>query len=241
MDFLGVGPFEFLFILVVSIIVLGPERLQQAARSLGRLFARVMAWQYQSPEAQMIQQIRKDFEQEIVDLRNELIRARKQFDISSDVQEIHQEIRSAMHISEAASPQAIREAVAARRHASAHTSTTTQHIAASTDASSPSVAQAVSNGIATSPNQDDQLLLDFLQSPTEENQTVTSPALSAAPTSPAAALSAEHLLALRYQIETVMADLHALHRQLHAHGVLDAEWQLPSETNQSQSVSLHHQ
>jgi Sec-independent protein translocase protein TatA len=231
MDFLGVGPFEFLFILVVSIIVLGPERLQQTARSLGRLFARVMAWQYQSPEAQMIQQIRKDFEQEIVDLRNELIRARKQFDISSDVQEIHQEIRSAINVTEAASPQAIREAVAARRQANALSTAPAHHSAPSTEAVAPSVAPTISNGVAASANQDDQLLLHFLQSPTEENHTAPS----------AAALSVDHLQALRNQLDVVVADLQALQHQLRAHGVLDAEWQLPSEANQHSSASLHHQ
>lgn len=88
MNILGVGPLELVIILVLGLIVLGPERLPEAGRSLGRLLAKVLAWQQQSPEVQMIQDIRQEFEGEIYALRDELVRTRRQLDVSSELREL---------------------------------------------------------------------------------------------------------------------------------------------------------
>jgi sec-independent protein translocase protein TatB len=94
MTIFGIGPFELLLIVILGLIVFGPERLPEIGRFIGRLVARVLAWQHQSPEAQMIQQLRREFDQEIVELRDEIIRARQQLDISTEANKIHQETRS---------------------------------------------------------------------------------------------------------------------------------------------------
>jgi sec-independent protein translocase protein TatB len=96
MNFFGVGPFELILILILGLVVLGPERLRAMGRSAGKLVAQLLAWQQQSPEAQMVQQIRADFEREIVDLRDELVRARQQLDVSAEVQRLRQETGSIM-------------------------------------------------------------------------------------------------------------------------------------------------
>ena len=36
MDFLGIGPLELLVILIIAFIVVGPDRLPQLARSIGK-------------------------------------------------------------------------------------------------------------------------------------------------------------------------------------------------------------
>lgn len=41
MDFLGIGPFELLIILVVALLVFGPEKMVDAARALGRFSRKV--------------------------------------------------------------------------------------------------------------------------------------------------------------------------------------------------------
>lgn len=41
MEFLGIGPLELLVILVVALLVLGPERLMEVARSLGKTASEV--------------------------------------------------------------------------------------------------------------------------------------------------------------------------------------------------------
>ena len=46
MNFLGIGPFELLLVLVIATIVLGPERMARAGRMLGRLYAQYRTrWQ----------------------------------------------------------------------------------------------------------------------------------------------------------------------------------------------------
>lgn len=76
MNFFGVGVFEILLVLIIGLVILGPERLRDLGRQTGRLMARWLAWQQQSPELQMMQQVRREFEEEIVSLRDELVRAK---------------------------------------------------------------------------------------------------------------------------------------------------------------------
>ncbi|MCG8346872.1 MAG: twin-arginine translocase TatA/TatE family subunit [Chloroflexales bacterium] len=98
MNFFGLGPLEILFIIIIGLIVFGPEKLPEIGRFAGRQLAKLMAWQQQSPEAQMIQKIRQDFEQEIVLLRDELVRTRQQLDISTDVKQLHSQTQSLLTV-----------------------------------------------------------------------------------------------------------------------------------------------
>ena len=43
MEFFGIGPLEFLFILLIIFLVMGPEDMQTTARTLGRWLRRLMA------------------------------------------------------------------------------------------------------------------------------------------------------------------------------------------------------
>jgi Sec-independent protein translocase protein TatA len=218
MDFLGVGPFELLLILIISIIFLGPERLQQAARSIGRLLAQVMAWQSQSPEAQMIQQIRADFEQEIVELRNEMIRARKQMDLAAEAQQIHQDLTSSFSVpgllqqpSGVATSSPEKRKQRALHEANNHTSAA---VAPPHSSSAPPVPgrTELANGEHTSnppPATDDQLLQQLLATPAEAHQ-------------PGTAAPAITLQRLAQRVEALSAELHALQEHLHQHGMLNA-------------------
>ena len=59
MNFLGVGPFELLLILVIATVVLGPERMAQAGRTLGRLYAKYrIRWQKDVDE--MTRELRRE-------------------------------------------------------------------------------------------------------------------------------------------------------------------------------------
>jgi len=67
MNFLGVGPFELLLILIIATVVLGPERLAQAGRTLGRLYARYrLRWQKD------VDELTREFRQELTALQQEL-------------------------------------------------------------------------------------------------------------------------------------------------------------------------
>ena len=61
MNFLGIGPFELLLILVIATIVLGPERMAQTGRTLGQLYAQYrLRWQKDVDE--MTRELRRELE-----------------------------------------------------------------------------------------------------------------------------------------------------------------------------------
>ena len=72
MNFLGIGPGEFFFILVLALLVIGPERLPGFARSIGRNIVRLRNWINNSPDAQVLLQVQRELEAEISDIRTTL-------------------------------------------------------------------------------------------------------------------------------------------------------------------------
>lgn len=67
MNFLGIGPFELLLILVIATIVLGPERMAQAGRTLGRLYA-----QYRRRWQRDVDELTRELRRELATLQQEL-------------------------------------------------------------------------------------------------------------------------------------------------------------------------
>jgi len=66
MDFLGVGPLELFFIILIALIVLGPQDMIKAGRNLGKLLKKLVT----SPTWHAVQQTSRDFR----NLPNRLIR-----------------------------------------------------------------------------------------------------------------------------------------------------------------------
>jgi hypothetical protein len=56
MDILGIGPLELFFILLIALIVFGPNDMVKAGRSLGRFLRRII----QSPGWQIVQKTSQD-------------------------------------------------------------------------------------------------------------------------------------------------------------------------------------
>jgi len=69
MNFLGIGPGEFFFVIVLALIVLGPERLPGFARSLGKTIIRLRNWTNASPDAKVLLQLQQELQSEIDDIR----------------------------------------------------------------------------------------------------------------------------------------------------------------------------
>jgi Sec-independent protein translocase protein TatA len=67
MNFLGVGPFEILLVLVIATIVLGPERMAEAGRTLGRLYA-----QYRHRWQRDVDELTRELRRELTVLQQEL-------------------------------------------------------------------------------------------------------------------------------------------------------------------------
>src|SRR5262245_18173205 len=95
MNFLGVGPGEVILILIIALVVVGPERLPGLARQLGHALVRVRNWMQTSPDAALVLRARQELEQELAQLRSSLL----------EVQNVRDEVLVvAKQIDEALSP-----------------------------------------------------------------------------------------------------------------------------------------
>jgi sec-independent protein translocase protein TatB len=66
MEFLGIGPLELLFVVIIALIVLGPKDMVKAGKTIGRTLRRIVT----SPNWRAIQQTSRELRQ----LPNRLIR-----------------------------------------------------------------------------------------------------------------------------------------------------------------------
>ncbi len=81
MEILGIGPLEFLFILVIALIVLGPGDMVKAGRMLGRFMRRVVT----SPEWRTVQKASRELKY----LPNRLMREANMEDLSKELKDIN--------------------------------------------------------------------------------------------------------------------------------------------------------
>lgn len=84
MDFLGVGPMELIFILIIALIVLGPKDMVKAGRTLGVFLRRIM----KSPTWQAVQQTSRDLRY----LPNRLVREAGLEEEAEELKKIGQEV-----------------------------------------------------------------------------------------------------------------------------------------------------
>jgi TatA/E family protein of Tat protein translocase len=212
MSIFGISPIELLLIAVVGLVVFGPERLPGMGRSLGRFVARILAWQYTSPEAQLLMQLRRDLEQEINGIRDELIRAQQAIDIRPDLEEIRQETESLIRqpfgaTAPAESPMAARIAAAARQNADAAQAEPGDLVSAS--------GETLVSGIPA-PTPGELVAVD--------GTSLVGTSTDAPSNAPPQALQSSEMGFLITQIQGLTADLHALRDQLRSRGLLDETW-----------------
>ena len=100
MEIFNIHLLEFLLIAGLGLIIFGPERLPEAGRFLGKQMARFLAWQQQSPELQMISEVRSELDREIASLRDELLKTRTQLDVSQDMETLRKDLRSMVNLRE---------------------------------------------------------------------------------------------------------------------------------------------
>jgi len=100
MEIFNIHLLEFLLIAGLGLIIFGPERLPEAGRFLGKQMARFLAWQQQSPELQMINEVRSELDREIASLRDELLKTRTQLDVSQDMETLRKDLRSMVNLRE---------------------------------------------------------------------------------------------------------------------------------------------
>jgi len=80
MDFLGIGPLEILFILLIALIIFGPKDIVKAGQTTGRFLRKLIT----SPGWMAVQQTSRDLR----NLPNKLIREAGIEDIQEDLNQI---------------------------------------------------------------------------------------------------------------------------------------------------------
>lgn len=80
MDFLGIGPLEVLFILLIALIIFGPKDIVKAGRATGRFLRKLIT----SPGWQTVQRTSR----ELRDLPNRLVREAGVEEFKNDMDEI---------------------------------------------------------------------------------------------------------------------------------------------------------
>jgi sec-independent protein translocase protein TatB len=241
MNFLGIGPGELLLILIVLLVIVGPERLPGLARQMGRWVVMVRNWVQSSPDAALVLRARQELESELAMIKSSLL----------EVQSIRDEVLdAAKQFNEAVSPLAeVRTSLndlanpAAGAAQSPDSSGATAELAtADTTPAAAEILPAIDYPPAFSPTPITKSELDQIFAVARDTMVEDpwnapeEPAVAAiedswdAPKEPALSSSAIEELNLR--IQAIMADLWALQEQLKQHGALDAGWQPPSTNMQ---------
>jgi sec-independent protein translocase protein TatB len=240
MEILGIGPGEFILIMVVLLVVVGPERLPDLARQAGRLVVQVRNWMQKSPDAALVLRARQEIEQELAVLKSSLV----------EVQNVRDEVLGAAR--------QIEDSVGSltsskldldnllRPPPSSDTRTAENGQSPTTEALADSVAPPEPEPSGSAPTQNGQApvaeaLADSATPP--EPEPADSPRVvlekpldkaddddRADPPAQAPTIIPTELESINLRLQAIMSDLFALQEQLKQRGVLGADWQPPSFT-----------
>lgn len=244
MEILGIGPGEFLLILVVLLVAVGPERLPGLARHAGKLLVRGRNWLQSSPDAALILRARQEIEQELASIRSSLL----------EVQSVRDEVLGAAKqledsVTSLAStkvplddigtiaPPAVSGTPGSTAAPEAPTldkpamPTVSVPSTGSPSTSSPPAESGTGTGPAAppAPQPAPEIKLDQWSVARQPTPQATTPrANGASEASHTQDRSAAALESIELRLQAIMADLHALQAQLKQRGALDDDWAPPS-------------
>jgi Sec-independent protein translocase protein TatA len=231
MEILGIGPGEFILILIVLLVVVGPERLPGLARQVGQFLVRARNWLQTSPDAALVLRARQEIEAELASIKNslmevqvvrdEVLGAAKQLEdsvgsIAPPKLDLNNMINPPAEPTVAANGQ-----VVASTTASGESSTLVQPEgtpAANTPLDQRSTLELPNGGnLPISPPAETQPAngLSHSSEPNPASAAARSPALG-------------ELESINIRLQAIMADMWALQQQLKQRGALDEAWQPPS-------------
>jgi sec-independent protein translocase protein TatB len=212
MNILGIGPGELVLILVIALLVVGPDRLPDLARQAGRLLVTVRNWIQRSPDAAMVLRARQEIEQELSMLRTSLL----------EVQNVRNEV---MEAARQVSTIVTEDVLGTTRDALS--TVNEQFSGISSEVQAALKGQTVARGSAVAPA-DPELAppADAEAAPAVE-AAFSAPA-PVAPATPAATPAAPDLEELGAQVRAVLGELRALQEELRQRGALSADWRAPA-------------
>jgi sec-independent protein translocase protein TatB len=223
MEILGIGPGEFILILIVLLVVVGPERLPGLARQAGSLLVRARNWMQTSPDAALVLRARQEIEAELASIktslmevqvvRDEVLGAARQLEdsvgsITSTKIDLNPLVKPPAEQTIAANGQALSTASGAPDAANASDTPLDQRSTIElADQSSPPIQPPAEpqpgNGLANG--------IDHVGA-------ASAPAVSAA----------AEFESINIRLQAIMEDMWALQQQLKQRGALDEAWRPPS-------------
>jgi sec-independent protein translocase protein TatB len=249
MNFLGVGPGELILIFIITLLVVGPERLPGLARQVGRGLVRVRNWMQTSPDAALVLRARQELEQELAQIRTSLLEVQN---VRDEVLDVAKQIDEAVSPIASIRPPSLSELIkepadkpqprANNGQAGDEPEATADEaqLAESIDEESQPVAatygepEAAADAAQPAAPMDGEALVDTaIDEPAgmPEALVASSDAAlvnGAQPDSALPALSAIEREEFSLRLQAIMADLNALQEQLRRRGLLDADWEPPS-------------
>jgi|DewCreStandDraft_5_1066085.scaffolds.fasta_scaffold18569_3 sec-independent protein translocase protein TatB len=90
MDFLGLGPLELLFILVIALILLGPKDMIKTGRTIGKTLRKIVL----SPTWRTVQQTSRDLRQ----LPHKLMREAELEELEKDLTQTQQQLKQEINL-----------------------------------------------------------------------------------------------------------------------------------------------
>jgi sec-independent protein translocase protein TatB len=229
MEILGIGPGEFVLILIVLLVVVGPERLPGLARQAGQFLVRARNWLQTSPDAALVMRARAEIEAELASIKNSLM----------EVQVVRDEVLGA-----------------ARQFEDSVGSLAPPKLDLNNLVNPPAEQTIAANGQAVQAGEAPTLAPDGTTAagtPLDQRSTLDLPDDSSVPTQlpaeaqprsgaanglahgraePTVAASATPALgeleSINIRLQAIMADMWALQQQLKQRGALDETWQPPS-------------
>jgi sec-independent protein translocase protein TatB len=255
MSFLGIGPGELLLIIILLLVVVGPERLPGLARSLGRGLVQVRNWVQTSPDAALVLRARQELESELAEIRTSLLEVQSVRDevlgVAKQLDEAVSPIASARtSLSDLIKAPADKPQPRIGNGQAADPASGVDLPGTPADGDPPIVAPAesetadvlVADNMPNMPVAPTTAESDVTQVVDEVADTATAPARSSAAVEELGlhiqALAADlrafqdqaraEAAVRSAQIESVMADMHELQKQLKERGLLAVDWQPPS-------------
>jgi len=232
MEILGIGPGEFILILIVLLVVVGPERLPGLARNMGQFLVRARNWLQTSPDAALVLRARAEIEAELASIKSSLL----------EVQVVRDEVMGAA--------KQLGDSVGSIAPPKFDLNSLVNPPAEQTIAANGQVLPAGETQGLVLPDGTDTTNIPLDQRSTlelpEGNNVPIQPPAEAQPTNglansvtynnagpePRSAASAAPALgeleSINIRLQAIMADMWALQQQLKQHGALDQSWQPPS-------------
>jgi sec-independent protein translocase protein TatB len=255
MEIFNIHIFEFLLIAGLALVVFGPERLPEVGRFIGQQVAKFLAWQQQSPELQMLNEVRGEFEREIASLRDELVRTRQQLDVTREMSQLKDDLRPMLDLkgnlqlpgaADAANGLKAPGAPPAAEPTIAPPDLPAPAQAAA-DLAAPDAPITVRPAAQTVPAAAHPGRLALVEPttalgtpapPVGDQQFAEPPAPPEAPAlNGAAPLDAAGREQLLRRLQALAADLQALTAELRERGVIGADWQLPAHPPEQETLS----